>query len=89
MDIQRAEHGHDDEVGQDEGPAAGPGAPEASADVRDPDAHLDGEGPREGLADRDPLAHLLFGEPLPLGHQLALHLPDERDGAAEAEETEA
>ena len=46
VDVERAERRDDDEVRQDERPAAGPGPPEAAADVRDPDADLDGEGAR-------------------------------------------
>ena len=49
---------------------------------------MDGEGSGEGLADGDALAHLLLGQPLPLADHFALHLADERDLAAETEETE-
>src|SRR6266487_4514896 len=80
MDVQRAEHGDDDEVRQDEGPAARPRAPEAPANIRDPDTDLDGQGARQRLADRDALSHLLLGQPLPLANQLPLHLPHEGDG---------
>src|SRR5438552_6458273 len=86
-DVQRAERDHDHEVRQDERPSAGPGAPEAAADVRDPDADLDREWTRQRLADRDTLA-LVLGDPLPVADQLPLHLADEGDGAAEAEEAE-
>ena len=48
---------------------------------------MDGAG--EGLADGDSLAQLLLGEPLLFANHLTLHLPDEGDGAAEAEEAEA
>src|SRR5262249_33743533 len=58
-------------------------------DVRDPDAHLNGERPRQGLADCDALAHLLLGEPFPLAHHLALHLADEGHRPPEAEEAQA
>src|SRR5438876_308690 len=87
-DVERPERGDDDEVRQDERPASGPRAPESAADVRDPDADLDGERSGEGLADRDPLAHLLFRQPLLLADELSFHLTDQCDGAAEAEEAE-
>ena len=60
IDVERAERGDDHEVRQDEGPAAGPGAPEAAAQIGDVDADLDRERPRQRLADRDGLAHLLL-----------------------------
>src|SRR5439155_1604295 len=71
------------------GACRSPSTPEAAADIGNPDADLDREGPREGLTDGDALAHLLLGQPLPLADHLAFHLADERDGAAEAEEAEA
>ncbi len=40
------------------------------------------------MADGDALAHFLFREPLLVADQLAFHLADECDGAAEAEEAE-
>ncbi len=33
IDIERAQRGNDDEVRQDEGPAAGPGAPKSAAQI--------------------------------------------------------
>src|SRR5215475_1440791 len=86
---QRAERRDDDEVRQDKGPAAGPGAPEPTTDVRDPDPDLDRQRPRERLTHGDALAHLLLREPLLLTHQLALHLADKSNGTAEPEYTEA
>src|SRR5205807_355190 len=80
MDVERAQRGHDDEVRKDERPAAGPGPPEAAADVRDPDADLDRERAGQGLADGDPFAHLLLAEPFLFADHFALHLSDERDG---------
>ena len=59
-----------------------------TADVRDPDADLDGERPRERLTHGDPLAHLILGEPLLVADELALHLTDEGDRAAETEQPE-
>src|SRR5436309_10838636 len=64
VDVERAERRDDDEVRQDERPAAGPRAPEPPANVRDPDANLDGEGAGQRLAHRDALAHFLLREPL-------------------------
>ena len=45
-------------------------------------------GPGE-TDDRDGLARLVFREPATLIDQLALHLPDERDRPAKAEQTKA
>src|SRR5947208_2979855 len=86
--VERAEGGDDDEVGQDKRPAAGPRPPKATADVRDPNANLDGERSRQGLTDGDALPHLVLSQPLPLADHLPLHLADERDGAPEAEQTQ-
>ena len=58
------------------------------ADVRDPDADLDCERTRERLAHSDAFAHLVFRQPLLLADQLALHLTDEGDRAAETEQPE-
>src|SRR2546426_11945513 len=88
VDVERGEARDDDEVRQDEGPAAGPRAPEAAAYIRDPDPGLDGERPGQRLADGDALAHLLLRQPLLLTHQLAFHLPDQRDRPTEAEQAE-
>src|SRR5437879_13894057 len=89
MDVERSQRGHDDEVREDERPAARPRPPEATTDVGDPDADLDRERTRQGLADRDPFPHLLLGEPFLFADHLALHLSDERDRTAEADEAEA
>src|SRR6202035_2175180 len=89
MDVEGAERRDDHEVRQDEGPAARPGAPEAGAQIGNIDADLDRERAGQRLADRDRLAHLLLGEPLLVGYELALHLTDQRDRPAEAEQAEA
>src|SRR2546429_511253 len=78
----------DDEVRQDEGPAAGPRAPEAAAYIGDPDPDLDGERPGQRLADRHGPPPLLLRQPLLLTHQFAFHLPDQRDRPTEAEQAE-
>ena len=88
IDVECAQRGHDDEVRQDEGPAAGPGAPEAAAQVGDVDADLNRERSGQRLADRDRLAHLLLGEPFAVVDQFAFHLADQRNRAAEAETAE-
>src|SRR5262245_59697640 len=87
--VQRRERRHDHKVGQDERPTSGPGPPEAAPKIRDPAPDLDGQRPWQRLAHRDALAHLVLGEPLLVAHELALHLPDERDGTSEAEKPEA
>ena len=89
MDVQRGECRHDDEVREDEGPAAGPCPPEPSAEVGDEDPDLNRERAGQRLTDRDPLAHLLLRQPLPLLDQLSFHLAAERDRAAEPERAEA
>jgi hypothetical protein len=88
VDVERAEHGDDDEVGQDEGPAAGPRSPEAPPNVRDPDTYLNGQRARQRLADRDALSHLFLREPFPFADQFPLHLSDKSDGAAKADQSE-
>src|SRR5262249_14548115 len=88
LDVQRAQGCDDDEVRQDEGPAARPRAPEAAPDVGNPDANLDGEGPPQRLAHSDALAHLFLGEPLLVAAESALHLTDEGHRPAEAEDAE-
>ena len=88
IDVKRAECGDDEEVRQDERPAAGPGAPEAASQVGDVDPDLDRQWPRQRLADRDRLAHLLFRQPLLVVDELSLHLADQRHRPAEAEAAE-
>jgi hypothetical protein len=88
VDIERAQRGDDHEVGEDERPAAGPRAPEAAAQIGNIHADLDGERPRQRLADGDRLAHLLLGKPPAFGHELALHLADQCDRPAEPEHAE-
>src|SRR5439155_1630369 len=88
VDVERVERRDDDDVRQDERPPAGPRAPEAAADVRNPNAHLDGVRAWEGLADGDALAHLVLREPAALLDELPLHLAAERDGPDKARETE-
>src|SRR5437763_3650688 len=87
--VERAEHGHDDEVREDERPPAGPRAPESATEIGDEDPDLDRERSGERLTHRDPLAHLVFREPLPLLNELSLHLTAEGDGPAEPERAEA
>ncbi len=89
MHVQGRERGHNDEVGQDEGPAAGPRAPSSSAQVRHIDADLDRKRTGERLADGDGFAHLLPGEPVSVRNQLAFHLTHEGDGSAKAQQPQA
>ena len=88
IDIESAQGSYDDEVRQDEGPAAGPGAPEATAQVGNVDSHLNCERPGQRLTNRDRLAHLLLGEPFAVVDQFAFHLADQRNRAAKTEATE-
>jgi len=62
-----------------------PGAPESAAQIADIDADLDRQRSGQRLADGDGLAHLLLGQPFALGDDFALHLADQRNGAAEAQ----
>ena len=89
MHKERAKRRHDQEIRQDEGPSACPGAPEAAAQIGDEDADLNGERPWQGLADGDRLAHLLARQPFPLADQFPFHLADKGDRAAEAHKAEA
>ena len=88
IDVERAQRGDDDEVRQDEGPSAGPGAPEAAAQVGDIDPDLNRQRPRQRLADRDGLAHLLLGEPFAVVDEFALHLADQRHRTAKTQESQ-
>ena len=88
-DIERAEGGDDDEIRQDENPAAGPRAPEAASKIGNINADLDSERPGERLTDRDRLSHLRLADPAAVVDQLALHLADEGDRSAKAEQAEA
>src|SRR5574337_350812 len=74
MDIQGAQRGNNHEVGQDERPAAGPGAPESASQIRDEDPYLDGQRSRKGLADGDPFTKLVLCYPPPLFDQFFFHL---------------
>ena len=67
-------------------PAHAPQQP--ASKIRDIDADLNREWPGQRLTDRDRLAHLLLADPAAAVDQLALHLTDERDGSAKAEQTE-
>src|SRR4029077_14405931 len=89
IDVESPEPRHDHEVWQDEGPASRPRTPEAGAQVGDVDADLDGERPRQRLAYRDRLAHLLFSQPAALVCEFTSHLTDQRDRAAEAKQAKA
>jgi len=88
MDVERAQRGDDDEVGQDERPAAGPGAPEPAAHIGDKDADLDRQRAGERLRDRDRVAHLFLSQPALLADQFLFHLADERHRAAETDRAE-
>jgi hypothetical protein len=87
--VERAQRRHDDEVRENEGPAARPRAPEAAAQIRKPYTDLDGERTRERLADGDAFSHLVLGDPALAADQLALHLAHQGNRTAEAEETQA
>jgi hypothetical protein len=87
IDVERAQRRHDDEVGQDERPPAGPRTPEAAADVGDPDADLNGERPGQRLAYGNALAHLVLREPFLVADELTLHLPHKSHRPAKAEHT--
>src|SRR5438067_10090525 len=63
--------------------------PEATSDVRDPDADLDRERPGQGLADRDAFPHFFLRQPFLLAYELALHLTDQRNWSAKTKNAEA
>src|SRR5882672_2878516 len=83
IDVEGSQSGNDDKVRKDESPAAGPGAPEAAAEIRNIDANLYRERSGKRLADRDGLAHLLLRQPFALIDKLALHLSHKRNRSAE------
>ena len=89
MDVKRAQCRDNQEIGQDECPPAGPGAPETAAQICNEDADLDRQGAGKGLRDRNRVPHLFLGQPAPLADQLLFHQPAERDRPAKAERAEA
>src|SRR5579885_3701578 len=88
MRVKRSQCRDHHEIRQDKGPAAGPGAPEAAAQIGDEDPDLDGERPRQGLADGDGVPHLLAAEPALLCYEFLLHQTDERHRPAETHGSE-
>lgn len=68
-------------------PAQAP--PETAAQIGDKDADLDRERSGQRLANGDGLAHLLFGEPLFVVDEFALHLANQCDRSAEAEKAQS
>src|SRR6516225_5189974 len=89
MDIECAERCDDEEIGQDEGPAPGPRAPEAAAQIGDEDADLDRQRPGQRLADRNGVAPLISGQPLAFLYELLFHQADKRHRSAEPQRAEA
>src|SRR2546422_1428243 len=89
MSIQCAQGGHDDEVGQDEGPTPRPCSPEPSPQIGNVDPDLDGEGPWQRLAHGDSVAEFVFRQPLSFFDQFFFHLPAERDWSSKTERPEA
>src|SRR5713101_10065756 len=89
MDVQGAQGRHDDEVGQDEGPTAGPCSPEPSPQVRNIDPYLDGERPWQRLAHGNAVAEFIFRQPLSLCDQFFFHLSAKSNGSAKTERSKA
>jgi len=87
--VQRTQSGNDQKIRQDERPAARPRPPEAAAQIRDEDAHLDRERSRQRLTYGDRFAHLLFAQPTALGDQFAFHLANQGHGSTKAEQPQA
>jgi len=88
IDVERAERSHDDEIGENEGPAADPSSPKSAAQISDVDTDLDRQRSRHRLADRNRFTHLLLAKPAALGDDLALHLADQRHGTAESQQAQ-
>src|SRR5215469_10777988 len=88
MDIERAERSHNQEIGQNEGPAACPGAPEATAKIRGKNTDLNSEGPGKRLRDSDGVPHLLLSKPTSVLNELLLHQPTQCHWTAETEGSE-
>jgi hypothetical protein len=86
--VERTERTDDQEIGQDEGPAAGPGSPEPAAHVGDENPDLDRQRPGQRLRYRDGVAHLLPGDPALVADQLLFHQPDQRHRAAKTDRPE-
>src|SRR5260370_771624 len=88
INVEGTQGGDDHEIREDEGPSARPCSPETASQIRDVDAHLDGERPRQRLTDGDGLSHLLLGQPTPLSDQFPFHLTNERDRPPKAKKAE-
>ena len=83
INVEGTQCRNDHEIGEDKGPSAGPCSPETASQVRDVDAHLDGERPRQRLTDGDGFAHLLLGQPTPVSDQFPFHLTHKSDRPAQ------
>lgn len=81
--VESAERCNDDEVRQNEGPTAGPCAPEPTAQIRDKDANLYRQWAWKRLADRDRVAHFLLRKPPFALYQLLFHQAAKRDRRTE------
>jgi hypothetical protein len=88
MHIERAERRDHEKIRQDEGPAAGPRAPESAFHVGDENPDLYRERPGQRLRDRDRIAHLLLAQPVLLLHKLFLHEAAQRNRPAETKRAE-
>src|SRR5713101_2756354 len=89
VNVKRAKCGHYDEVRQDERPSARPRSPKAAAQIGDENSDLDRERSRKRLAYCYSVAHLVAAQPLPLLHELSLHLSAQCYWSAEAKRAEA
>src|SRR5262249_16563996 len=88
IDIESAQSGNDHEVWKDESPAAYPGTPKTAAQVRNINSDLNRERSGQRLAYGNGFTHLVFGEPATLGNEFTLHLADQRNRTAEAQQSE-
>ena len=83
--VEPADGQHHDERRQDERERDQGRAAHARVDVAQADRELRGQGPGRELRERQRLHVLVLGEPPAALHQVALHVADEGDRAAEAE----
>src|SRR5215470_10800676 len=88
IDIESTQGGYDDKVRKDESPAAYPGTPKTAAQVRNINSDLNRERSGQRLAYSNGFTHLVFGEPAALGNEFSLHLTDQCNGTAEAQQAE-
>ena len=88
IDVESTQSRDDYKVWKDKGPATDPGTPKTAAQIGNINSNLNRERSGQRLADGNGFTHLVFGQPATLGDEFAFHLTDQRNGTAEAQQSE-